>query len=91
MDDIFRPYVKFCAIYIDDILFISKNWKDHIDHLKQFYDIVYNHGPILSSKEDTLIIGSIEFDFLGLSYNTCVVVFIHSERKGGLVGLINSL
>ena len=36
------------VLYIDDILVFCKNWKDHIDHLKQFYDLVYNHGPVLS-------------------------------------------
>ena len=48
MDDIFRPRVKFFVVYIDDILVFSKHWKDHIDHLEQFYDLVYNHGLVLS-------------------------------------------
>lgn len=51
MDNIFSKYSSFICVQIDDILVYSKDIKQHIKHLKQFYHLCYDNGLALSEKK----------------------------------------
>ena len=48
-------------IYIDDILLFSGSHDEHRQLLTQFYDIVQDHGIMLSAKKSTIATENIEF------------------------------
>ncbi|XP_026428220.1 uncharacterized protein LOC113324098 [Papaver somniferum] len=40
MNDIFRPYLRrFILMFFDDILIYSRNWADHLNHLKTIFKL----------------------------------------------------
>ncbi|KAL0340453.1 UNVERIFIED_CONTAM: Enzymatic polyprotein [Sesamum radiatum] len=61
MDNLFKDYFEFMFVYIDDILIASKSMKDHIKHLKIFFDACYKEGLVLSEKKATIAVNKIEF------------------------------
>lgn len=45
MNSIFHDFIEsFMQIYIDDIVVKSVSTKNHIDHLRQSFDIMRKHG-----------------------------------------------
>jgi hypothetical protein len=39
MNDLFRPFLDdFVIVYLDDILFFSGNWDEHVTHVKKVLD-----------------------------------------------------
>jgi len=65
MEDIFGG-VEYIIIYIDDLLVFSRDVNMHNVHLEQFYQLVYNHGLVLSDIEENFQIGKVKIDYLGL-------------------------
>ncbi|KAL0292399.1 UNVERIFIED_CONTAM: Enzymatic polyprotein [Sesamum radiatum] len=61
MDNLFKDYLEFMFVYIDDILIASKNMKDHIKHLEIFSDACHREGLVLSEKKATIAVNKIEF------------------------------
>ncbi|QVY19168.1 p194 [Agapanthus tungrovirus] len=66
MQDVFG-HLKFCLVYIDDILVMSKSRDQHKKHLLEFFDTVKNNGIVLSKKKTELF--KEEIDYLGLKIN----------------------
>jgi hypothetical protein len=62
MEDVFREYL-WLIIYIDDIMVCSKNIQEHLKHLQKFYELVFQHGLILSTSK--MEISKTEIEFLG--------------------------
>ncbi|KAH9769379.1 hypothetical protein KPL71_011977 [Citrus sinensis] len=61
MVNIFQPILHHALIYIDDLLLFSGSHDEHRQLLTQFYDIVQNHGIMLSAKKSTIATNNIEF------------------------------
>ena len=41
MNDLFRPFIdEFVLVYLDDILVFSKNWNEHVCHVKKVLDVL---------------------------------------------------
>ena len=41
MNDVLRPFIDdFLIVYLDDILFFSKTWEDHVKHVKRTLDVL---------------------------------------------------
>jgi hypothetical protein len=39
MNDVFKPFLDdFVIVYLDDILFFSRTWDEHVRHVKQVLD-----------------------------------------------------
>ena len=51
MIKIFQPILRTALIYIDEILLLSEDESQHFILLAQFYQIVHNHGIMLSEKK----------------------------------------
>ena len=64
MQDAFRPFEKFCCIYVDDILIFSNDEKEHLIHLAAVLKKCETLGIILSKRKAQLFKTSI--NFLGL-------------------------
>ncbi|KAK4386014.1 putative enzymatic polyprotein [Sesamum angolense] len=80
MDNLFKDYFEFMFVYIDDILIVSKNMKEHIKHLEIFSDACYKEGLVLSEKKATIAVNKIEF--LGILIDeTCIELQEHIVEK----------
>ena len=64
MPKIFQPILHTTLVYIDDILHFSEDESQHFTLLEQLYQIVHNHGIVLSKKK--IILGVNQIDFLGM-------------------------
>lgn len=64
MNTIFKKYLDFCIVYIDDILVFCNSEKEHRNHLKIIFNEFINQGLIISSKK--LQLEKTEIEFLGL-------------------------
>lgn len=63
-NDIFRPFVrKFVLVFFEDILVYSRTWKEHIGHLHQVFQLLYNHALILNPKK--CILGRQHVEYMG--------------------------
>jgi hypothetical protein len=41
MNEVFRPYLrKFLLVFFDDILVYSKRWDEHVENLRNFFEIL---------------------------------------------------
>jgi len=69
MEDIFR-HLPFVIVYIDDLLVCSTDLRQHVQHLKMVYDLVYKHGLVLSKAKTTWAQTRIEYLGLILSQGT---------------------
>ncbi|KAL0453803.1 UNVERIFIED_CONTAM: Enzymatic polyprotein [Sesamum latifolium] len=83
MDNLFKDYIEFIFVYIDDILIASKNMKDHIKHLEIFSDACHREGLVLSEKKATIAVNKIEFlgiliDETGIELQEHIVEKIHN-------------
>jgi hypothetical protein len=64
MNDLFKPYLrKFVLVFFDDILIYSKNFTDHLKHLKLVMEIVKTHQ--LYVKLSKCAFGKQEVEYLG--------------------------
>ena len=63
MDDIFK-HLSFVIVYIDDLLICSVDMKQHVQHLRIVYDLLYKHGLVLSKSKSCWAQTKIEY--LGL-------------------------
>ena len=61
IEDIFKPYMNWLIVYIDDILVFSKTLEEHQKHLKIFLKAVYDKGIVLSAKKMKLFHDTVEF------------------------------
>lgn len=61
MNEVYRPILTFCLIYIDDALVFSKNEEDHARHLQQFKRLTYKHSLALSEFKMKIGLKEIEF------------------------------
>nr|BAA01607.1 194K polypeptide [Rice tungro bacilliform virus]prf//1817177A capsid protein [Rice tungro bacilliform virus] len=53
--------LKFALLYIDDILIASNNEKEHIEHLKIFFNRVKEVGCVLSKKKSKMFLKEVEY------------------------------
>jgi uncharacterized membrane protein len=60
MDNIFKNY-DFIFVYIDDVLVLSQNLQEHLDHLNKFADLCLEDGLALSKRKVKLLQHEIEF------------------------------
>ena len=67
MDNIFRPYLEFCLVFIDGILVASKTEIEHVDYLKKIILELDKHGIVIYEKKMHLF--QIEIDFVGMHIN----------------------
>ncbi|KAM1079465.1 hypothetical protein ACFX2B_014021 [Malus domestica] len=64
MNDIFRPYLRhFILVFFDDILVYSKNWEDHLLHLKMTFEVLQQHQ--LYVKKHKCSFGQSKVEYLG--------------------------
>lgn len=64
MNSIFQKYLrKFVLVFFDDILIYSKNWIDHIEHLKQVFAILKEHQ--FQVKAFKFAFGETSIEYLG--------------------------
>ncbi|GJW63048.1 Orf y [Tanacetum coccineum] len=61
MDKYFKGTESFIAIYIDDILVISKNEKEHAKHLEKMLKICEDNGLVLSPTKMKIAVSTIDF------------------------------
>jgi hypothetical protein len=64
MTKIFQPILHISLLYLDDILFFSKNDQAYEHMLLQFFEIVSQKGIMLSEKKSH--IGLPEIEYLGM-------------------------
>ncbi|KAL0416093.1 UNVERIFIED_CONTAM: putative enzymatic polyprotein [Sesamum latifolium] len=80
MDNYFKDYFEFMFVYIDVMLIVSKNIKDHIKHLEIFSDACHKEGLVLSEKKATIAVNKIKF--LGILIDeTCIELQDHIVEK----------
>ena len=64
MNDIFRPFLrKFIVVFFDDILIYSRNLKDHLQHLKNIFELLRKHS--LLAKRSKCYFAQTTVEYLG--------------------------
>ena len=64
MNDVLRPYLrKFVVVFLDDILIFSKNWKEHLHHVRLVLQVL--HDNQLFCKPKKCVWGAMEIQYLG--------------------------
>ena len=64
MNDIFRPFLrKFILVFFDDILVYSKNLSDHLQHLKNTFELLQQHS--LLAKKSKCYFAQTLVEYLG--------------------------
>jgi hypothetical protein len=44
MNEVLRPFIrKFVLVFFNDILVFSRSWSEHLQHVKQVFQALYNH------------------------------------------------
>jgi hypothetical protein len=71
MQNIFNENQEFVLVYIDDLLILSKTYKEHIAHLDMFFRKVEQNGLILSKKK--MKICKEKINFLGHEIRECKI------------------
>ena len=64
MTTIFQPILHHTLVYIDDLLLFSGTHDEHHKLLQQFFQIIQEHGIMISDKKSTIATTSV--DFLGM-------------------------
>jgi len=54
MNDIFYAYLKFCIVYIDDVLIFSQSIDQHFKHLHAFFHTAKQNGLVVSKTKISL-------------------------------------
>jgi len=56
MNQVLHPYLrKFALVFFDDILVFSKNWNNHVDHVKSVLETLRHHGLVMNKKNVHLV------------------------------------
>lgn len=64
MNRVLMPFIDdFVAVYLDDIIVFSKNWSDHLLHLRKVFEVLQKEGLKVNPKKCTF--GKTELPFLG--------------------------
>ncbi|XP_028088687.1 uncharacterized protein LOC114289216 [Camellia sinensis] len=64
MNDLLRPYLrKFVLVFFDDILVYSKNWDDHLGHLRAVLQVLSSNQ--LFAKKSKCCFGVLQVAYLG--------------------------
>lgn len=64
MNDIFRHFLrKFVLVFFDDILIYSRSWSEHLQHLRQTFQVLYNHSLVINPKK--CLLGRQTVEYLG--------------------------
>ncbi|KAL4303471.1 hypothetical protein GQ457_10G029000 [Hibiscus cannabinus] len=64
MNDLFRPFLrKFVLIFLDDILVYSRNWQDHLEHVRQVLQKLQANGFV--AKRSKCTFGQTTVEYLG--------------------------
>jgi hypothetical protein len=51
MNEILHPFIdSFVTVYFNDILLFSQTWEEHIQHLKQVFEMLQTNGLLLNFK-----------------------------------------
>ena len=66
MDGVLRE-IPFAFVYLDDILVASKNYKDHTDHLRQVFQLLFTNGLVVNRSKS--VFGATELTYLGHCIN----------------------
>ena len=66
MDEVLGD-LPFCYVYLDDILVFSNTPEEHLDHLRQIFDLLSANGLVVNRPK--CILGVTELDFLGFRVN----------------------
>lgn len=64
MDEVYKPILEFCLVYIHDALVFSNSEEEHTRYLSKFKELTYRHG--LALFESKIKIRLDEIDFLEL-------------------------
>ena len=59
--------LPFCFVYLDDILVFSDTPEQHLEHLRQIFDILAENGLVVNRAK--CVLGVSELDFLGFHVN----------------------
>ena len=61
MTTIFQPILYHTLVYIDDLLLFSGTHNEHHKILQQFFQIIQEHGIMISDKKSMIVINSVDF------------------------------
>ena len=61
MTTIFQPILHHTLIYIDDLLLFSGTHDEHHKLLQQFFQIIQEHGIMISEKKSMIATTSVDF------------------------------
>ncbi|KAJ9543643.1 hypothetical protein OSB04_023350 [Centaurea solstitialis] len=62
MNQIFRPHLRrFVLVFFDDILVYSRDWKDHMDHLRIVLDILSHNQFVANRKKCVFATQRVEY------------------------------
>ncbi|KZV13985.1 hypothetical protein F511_44661 [Dorcoceras hygrometricum] len=62
MNEVLRPFLrKFVLVFLDDILIFSREWNEHLVHLKQVLEVLLEHQLVLNKKKCELGLQQIEY------------------------------
>ena len=61
MTTIFQPILYHTLVYIDDLLLFSGTHNEHHKILQQFFQIIQEHGIMISDKKSTIVTNTVDF------------------------------
>ena len=72
MEDILWPFTNsFLVVYLDDILIISQTWEEHLHHIRQVLQTLWQHK--LCANLDKCTFGMTQVQYLGYIIDECGV------------------